>query len=468
MTGCPDHLTNGFIFDVEAGFTNKEMGAKYNKHPRTIRKWKKALKEAGQLLPEQASAPKPGLTFKIDGNYAVAESRDDRIRTLADLLSAAKVDLSTWKVRDQNGFEVKAWEGYAANVDKSLEYDAGQATGHVKRKGITTTTLWSVRASLIRINPIPLKPLITPIDFPQCPIPKVDPTKSQGIAMVIADTHFGFEWEPPQWKLKPFHDRRVLDIFLQILEIVQPDVVEIDGDLLDLPMLQDKFLREPKFFNTTQPALLECAFFLRKIVDISPESKKRAHEGNHSLRLDKYLITHAREVYGLQAVDELELPPSMSMPKLLALHKLGIDWIDDYPDDISWLGKHIQVSHGAIARVKPLATVTATLQQGRYHRVVGHIHRDELVSESREMSNGHMRQITGYCPGCACHTDGRLPGAHTTSNWRNGIGIIEWSGQNMSVTHIPIVDGVAVWQRQKFEARDWVGPLKETHPDWNW
>jgi len=170
----------------------------------------------------------------------------------------------------------------------------------------------------------------------------------------------------------------------------------------------------------------------------------------------------------LQAVDEVDLLPAMSVERLLALHRLGIQWIGNYPDDKSWLGEHILVSHGDIARTKPLATITETLRQGRCHRIVGHIHRDELVSEMREMPGGKTKQITGYCPGCACHVDGRLPGSTSSSNWRQGIGIIEWSGPYITVTHIPIYNGVAVWQGRELRARDWVGPLRQAYPDWNW
>jgi len=450
---CPGPLIESFIRDVGI-LTPKQLAKSYKKSARTLRRWKKDLRERGLMNDGDWVPVEPGTgpTFRIKDNYAVAESIDGRIRTEADILNAARVDLSVWKVRDKDGLVIKAWEGYAADVDKDLEYLDGRATGHVKREGIITTTLWSVKVNLVRINPIPISPMIQPVEMPQFDLPTVDPCKSEGTAMIIADPHFGYEWEPPSWKLVPFHDRRVLDIFLQILEVVQPDVVELDGDLLDLTVWQDKFLRENKYFQTTQPALYECVFFLQGLVEASPRSKKRAHMGNHGLRMEKTLINHVRESCFLRAVDEVELPPALSVPKLLALHRLGIDWVGNYPDDISWLGEHIRVSH----------------EQGRYHAVVGHIHRDELVSESRMMPDGSMKRITGYCPGCACHTDGRVPGSTSNSNWRQGVGIIEWSGSHMSVTHIPIQDGVAVWQGKRFEARDWVGPLKDAYPDWNW
>ena len=184
--------------------------------------------------------------------------------------------------------------------------------------------------------------------------------------------------------------------------------------------------------------------------------------------MENTLVNHMREACNLKAVDEVDLPPSMSVPKLLSLHKMDIDWVGGYPDDISWLGEHIQVSHGNIARIKPLATVTDTVNQGRYHRVVGHTHRDEMVSELRLMSDGSLKRVVGYCRGCACHVDGRIPGSTTNSNWRQGFGIIEWSGEHISITHIPVNDAVAIQNRQRFEARDWVGPLKEAEPKWNW
>jgi len=456
---------DGFEEDVRRGMSQRKLAQKYMRPRRTIRRWIKGLEERANI--PQADE-KPGISFVENGNYAVASSTDGRIRTLEDLLAVCKVDLSVWKVRDKDGWEVKAWEGYAANEQKDLKFERGQITGEVKRDGIITETLYSVRATFVRREPIPIKPVIQPITCPQFNLSKVNPRKSEGVAMVIADPHFGFEWQPPSWKLVPFHDRRVLDIFLQILEQVQPDVIEFDGDFLDLTMWQDKFTKDAAFFQTTQPALLECHFFLRHAVEIAPKAKKRLHQGNHEARMEKALTNHLQEACELRAVDELELPPALSVPKLLALHKLGVDWIGGYSDDIAWLGENIKVIHGSTMRGKPMGTVTEALKQGRYHVVVGHIHRDEMVSESRITPGGPNRQITGYCPGCACHVDGRVPGSNSNSNWRQGIGIIEWSGRYISITHIPVHNGVAVWNGQRFEARDWVGPLREAYPDWNW
>ena len=99
-----------------------------------------------------------------------------------------------------------------------------------------------------------------------------------------------------------------------------------------------------------------------------------------------------------------------------------------------------------------------TLHQGRYNAACGHIHRDEMASELRCGPDGEVWQVTGYCPGCTCHVDGRLPGSSTKSNWRQGVGLIEWAGSQVSITHLAIVHGRLVR----------VADLLRDLPEWDW
>lgn len=417
------------------------------------------------------TASDPETTFEIDGNYAVAESTDGRIRTLADLLAACKVDLSEWKVRDHGGWEAKAWEGYAADERKNLIFDEGRITGTVVRDGIITETLWSVRAVFVRRNPIPIRPVVGPVE---CPVTYRAPGRHtrlivEGSAGLLADPHYGYTWKPPQWRLKPFHDRRVLDLFLQVMADAQPDVLELLGDWFDLAAFQDKFIRRPEYYQTTQPAILEAHRWLRILRETCPGSDIRLHMGNHDERIETAMIEHLREACELRPADQLELPPAMSVPRLLALHDLGIEWVGEYPNDITWLGEAVQCQHGSVARQKEFATVTELLKQGENcHQATGHIHRDEMVSVLLESPKGDKRTITGYCPGCACHVDGRVPAARSKIRWRQGFGLIQWHGQHIGIEHVPVWDGKAVWRGKVYQARDTVPDLKEDLPEWPW
>jgi hypothetical protein len=454
-----------------------EIGKMVGRSQHTVRVWYYQHPREWTPLPCPLCYGKPdvgaalGTSFEVDGNYAVAESTDGRIRTLGDLVAACRVDLSEWKVRDRDGWEAKAWEGYAADEQKHLVFDDGRITGTVDRDGLVVETLWSVRAVFVRRKPVPLYPVVSAI---QCPITIPTPGRdtramAEGTAGLLADAHYGYTWRPPKWRLTPFHNRAVLDLFLQVVAELQPEVLELLGDWFDLAVFQDKFLRRPEFFQTTQPAILEAHWWLRQLREACPHADIRLHMGNHDERIETAMIQHLREACDLHPADEVELPPAMSVARLLALHELGIEYVPGYPNDVTWLGEAMQCQHGSVARAKEFSTMAEVLKQGENcHQAAGHIHRDEMISLLLDPPKGQRRTITGYCPGCACHVDGRVPSVRSKQRWRNGFGVVSWHGQHVSIEHVPVWGVEAVWRGKVYRARDTVAQLRHDLPDWPW
>ncbi len=50
----------------------------------------------------------------------------------------------------------------------------------------------------------------------------------------------------------PYHNEAVLKIILDIAARLQPDRMDIIGDILDLAEWSDKYLRSPEMMETTQ------------------------------------------------------------------------------------------------------------------------------------------------------------------------------------------------------------------------
>lgn len=423
-------------------------------------------------LPKLEPGERHRVEFDVEGNYAEAKATSDRIRRLEQLLEAADVDLDTWKIRDDNSWGVKKWDLGAKAKHGHLEWDDGKiVAGYLDYDGLETVDLWSVWATFVRRHPEPVRPLVQPVECPVTYKPQPENAlRAEGVALVGADGHFGYEWKPPAWRLVPFHDRRVLDIFVQIAAWLNPDVVELLGDFEDLTVWTDKYARSPEHYGTTQPAIFELHWWLRRLREASPRSQARLHMGNHEARMDRAMVTHMRDACELKAADALELPPAMSVPGLLALDALGVEWVPGYPDDICWLGEGVQTFHGHVARSANLSTVSALLKQATVHQVTGHVHRDELVSSSFVRPDGTMGQVTAYCPGCMCHIDGRVPGSSVKKNWRQGIGVVEWAGESMSVHHIPVHEGRAVFRGREFvgDEERWLDGLRADLPGWNW
>ena len=407
-----------------------------------------------------------GTEFRENGNYARATGKTERIKSLDDLIAVCKIDLDVWQILK---WGVKKWEVGAKAEWKDLEWKDGKIDGWTKSDGIAVEPLWSVWADLIRINPIAIFPTIRPVT---CEATFRAPPKPTGgttlRSLILADPHWGFSRDMPSMQLVPFHSRPALDVALQLASSLQPDRIDILGDILDFVMLSDKFLRSPRFEYCTQPAINEAHWWLRQLREACPNTRMAIHEGNHDVRMKNSVITHLRAAYGLRPADELDLPASLSPERLLALHNLGIEWVGGYPNDEQWLGTKLRLSHGNKAQ-KPFATVQAIVNGSDTSHIVGHIHRREMASRTRFLSTG-IETIRAYCPGCLCRIDGPVPGVSNRQQWQQGCAIVDYApdGEAFSLYDIEIKDGRAIWDSHLFAHRDRLEDLRADMPDYRW
>jgi predicted phosphodiesterase len=419
---------------------------------------------APQHIMEVKGFLKGKTQFASTGANTAELSHRGQLHTLQQVLDTCEVDLSVWKVRD---WEIKPWGVFAKRERTHLEYTGGKADGVVEKGGLETATLWSVKVRFLRREPLPIFPVIENVT---CPVtfkaPKL-PKKGILRGLVIPDPHMWFKRRANDAALTPLHDRRALDIALQIAIAGEVDRVDFIGDIFDLAEWTDKFLRLPEFKGSTQPTILEGHWWLRQFREARPGAAIFLYEGNHERRMARMLVSHLEAAHDLRAANELELPPVLSIPKLLALHELGITWVDQYPDELSWLNKRFALCHGDVARKAPGSTARAIAEQYNAHVIFGHIHRRESVTLTR-----HLPRIVSaaYCPGCTCHLDGRVPGTKGRQNWQQGIAVVDYEqdGEAGTVTTIEINEGKAIWNKALYTGRDRVDDLRVDLPRWNW
>jgi len=407
----------------------------------------------------------PSVSFTERGNQAEATSTSERIKTLDQLLSAAEVDLETWQVRD---WGVKKWEVGAKIKTGHLEWDDGRIDGHLDYHGLGVQDLWSVWAKFLRREPVAIYPIIQPVE---CPVTFRKPGRPRdgnvNRALIGADSQLGYCLGNVGGRLEPFHDRLAIDAFLQLAAYLQCGTVIILGDFLDWTEWTDRFLRSPEFMRLTQPALLEGHWVLRQLRESCPDSRIELHEGNHDKRPRDYLTTHLQTAYGLKAVDELELPPALSPEKLLALHRLGIEWVGDYPDDLSWLNDGLRLFHGDRASTVPGATARAILEDANESVIYAHAHRREKASRTMR-GNGKIRTIEAHGIGCLCRIDGAVPAKKQRVNWQQGMAIVDYTESAHSIYDVEIRDGSAIWDGRVFQGRDYRDSLQQDYKGWNW
>ena len=352
------------------------------------------------------------------------------VRTLDELLAACKVDLRVWEVRD---YLVNQWQ-------------------YGTKDGVIYP-LYQVKAWLVRKKLKPLMPEIRPVRLGVKPVRKPRP-KGSGVrrAMIVADAHFGFRRRLHTGELIPFHDRRVLDLALQILQVAPFDNVSLIGDWADLSEWSSKFTAEPEFYWTTQPMLIEASWWLSLFRQVAPEATIDYYEGNHEKRMRDLIAAYMKAAYDLRPADELHLPPALSMPRLLALDALGINYIGDYPDGRKWLNQNVVIRHGDTVRAGPGDSAKAVANKTTYTTVFGHVHRREMVSTRTQTREGDLIHVA-FCPGCACHIDGRVPGSTSEDQWQQGIAIIEYTDQDENIIPVAIDKGRAIYNGRIFTAR---------------
>lgn len=402
-----------------------------------------------RLKATQASDPKSSVSFKKEDNGDSVEvyeegmnellihTNGESIRTLEQLIECAHVDLGTWEPLSP---EFNSWESFAKRKDDL----------------IVKVTLFQVKCRFIRRVPIKIQPVIHPVlvEFPSRASAAIATTRTAGLALFLPDPQFGFKRNLRTQKLDPFHDRLALSVALQVSEQLQPDIVVWGGDVLDLAEFSDHFTRSPEFYFCTQPAIAEAAYWVRSFQEACSSAEHYMQSGNHEERLNRGIVNHLMAAYDLRSADNLDAAPVLSVDNLLGLGRMGVTYLDNYPDSDLWINDDLRFTHGNIARNAPGATAKAMLDRAEESTMFGHIHRRESLSKTLHKQS-RRRTINVVCPGCLCRVDGAVPAASPRVNWQQGIGYAYYdadSCKQMGV--IPIENGEAYFDGHHYVGQD--------------
>ncbi len=400
---------------------------------------KATLPEAKNMIgAEQADK----LELNIDGNFANIRSVvvEGQIKTVEELMKLAGMSEKDWVVTNP---KIKKW-------DVALKLKVNKDEEIVK----VVPSIY-IEAPLRAVHPTAFEPVIQPIQIELPKLPKIGKQAKGNVkrCLIINDPQIGFRRTLHTTEIVPFHDRRVLDLALQIAQTEQIDHISFGGDCLDLSEWSDKFMPEPEFYWTTQPAFLEWAWWLTQFRMAQPNAEIKMLEGNHDIRLPNLIAKNMRQAYKLRAVDELHLPPALSVERLLALHTLNIEYVNHYPDNGYWLNDNVFIIHGDLVRNNPGDTAKALVNKQAFTTIFGHIHRRESVTRRMKAHDGDMI-YTAFCPGCVCRIDGAVPGSKSDQQWQNGIAVIEYTQTSENIIPIAISEGEMIHNGMNWKARN--------------
>lgn len=216
---------------------------------------------------------------------------------------------------------------------------------------------------------------------------------------ILSDIHF------------PFEDFNSLNTALKILKEEKPDVIILDGDILDCSEIS-KFDVVPNFTKHLRDEISLGWSFLSDLRKEHPNIPIRYIEGNHEMRIKTYLLKYAPNFY-----DELYLPDQLQFTKL------GVEWIpvrsgatkfcDTYVDiEGVKIGHFDAVNQGAGMTVRNVMR-----KKGNGNYVQAHIHRGAIVYFTDINKNTYFGMETP----CLC----KYPYYSSVDDWQRGLSFIE-------------------------------------------
>jgi len=402
-------------------------------------------------------------SFAVNGNRAIGTLTSRRIISDKDLIVALGVDLSIWKY---DKFEANKWEVGAKQTHADLTYVDGRVSGTLKKDGLKVEQLFQVKVPFVRRK-------LEAIEWPAIQAATIKlgtlrtvkrPARAFERCLLFGDSQMGYSRNHNTGKLDPFHDRAALDIVEQIAADLQPDSIHDLGDGSDLAEWTSKFIRSPEMHFTTQAMIYERAWWYGGLRRVAPNARIMVHEGNHDARMPKALAANMIAACGLKAADMRDDYPVMSIPFLLGLKRMDIEWLGGYPDDVSWLNDGLCCYHGDIVRQKGGDTTRILLRDAKHSQIVGHIHRTEMAFAARtDHANGKRVIVRTLSPGCTCRNDGIVPAVKKRVNWQQGLMIVDYdpAGEAFCPTFVAIENGQAMYNGRIYEARDRVEQLRD-------
>ena len=411
-------------------------------------------KKGAQTLPPPEQRK---IEFTEVKNEATAESIG-RIKTLDALIIACKIDLTVWKI---DRHTINKWEVGRKATTKNVTYTDGVASGTVTDSGeVNVEPLWQVKVWLSKRNPEPIKPVLKPINVNVKAVAHNKKRDGVNVAVILPDPQFGFSTliERGKHTLVPFHDRLALSVAFQIVEHLNPNMVVWLGDVNDFTMFTDKFIRKPEFYFNTQPMLVEGSWAVAQTKALCDNVS--VLEGNHEDRVSRMMMTHLSDAYGLKPGDMLDAPAVMSVDNLMGYSRMGVNYVDSYPDGEIWITDTVKCVHGNTVRGGAGVTSKAVANNEYVSTIYGHIHRIENATKTVRGRSGY-EYVQAFSPGCLCHIDGRVPGATGSEQWQQGVGVVYYQeGYDPQFVAVPIRNGKALFDGLAFEGKDYIDQLK--------
>lgn len=244
------------------------------------------------------------------------------------------------------------------------------------------------------------------------------------VAVLLSDIHF------------PFHDPTALRLALQVVALVRPDLVILNGDTQDFYGVS-RFFKEPERrvgFRYEIYAIRKLKQLLfQRLREAAPGARLIEIEGNHEYRLTTWLASRGEELYDLDVLDVPVLTQNPADVTYLRRRRDPGPIHDGVAPEILLGGLH--VTHGDLLRA---GSYTINIARSLYLKlqtpfIIGHWHRTDEYHQTDYEGKLHGFWVTGcLCLPRPAYDAGRL--------WGQGVAIVRLHADNMyQVIMIPFI-----------------------------
>jgi predicted phosphodiesterase len=245
------------------------------------------------------------------------------------------------------------------------------------------------------------------------------------------------------------HDTEAIELLDKVIESIKPDKVVLLGDMLDLPDWSTHYLVKPEFTYTTQASIDWLSSWIH---NIRPYCKDMIYiEGNHEKRMIDSIIKNTIQAYGIRPANEPEAPPLVSIPYLLGLHKMGVEYVGEYPKGEYYINNNLVCIHGNKVGAKSGQSVTKLLENARISIITGHTHRLEMAHKTI-WTRGEPRFYQAATLGTLSRIDGIVPSGGARHNWQQGFGVVEYNDEIFNIETVGIYSGKCIYRGKLYEA----------------
>lgn len=225
----------------------------------------------------------------------------------------------------------------------------------------------------------------------------------------------------------PFQCDRAVDVALKVLAQEQPELIILNGDILDCYTIS-RFPKAKNRGTQFQYEITKTKEFIKKIQKTCPGAKIVFCEGNHELRIQTYLSTHAKELASLTCLE---------LTELLELDDFGIEFVR-YGDYFNITPTFV-VTHGTVIRQKSGASAMGEQMKSGLSGVSNHTHRLGTVNVTNRSG-----QYSWTEAGCLCLPEQEY--VLGTADWQQGMAIVSVYGEEAHTETVSIQNGVGYFR----------------------